>query len=409
MVIWSIVIFLVAILVRCAIILRAGPSVIGGEPLNIAKSLAADWRFAEAFGAGSGPTAHTMPLYPWLLSFVIRMFDGSPFLNQACQIFCSAAAALGFALLPFVAVAAQLNVSAGIVGGLAGALLPINFWAQSSGVFESSFTAAAIIALLLLVAPVFSDGRFDVYGGMKVGLAAGIACLFNPSVVPVLAVWVLVCLFRYPEQRWAVIRFSAAGAVFTVLLLTPWALRNRQVFGEWIWTRQNLGLELQVSHNDFATADLEYNVRQPWFHLVHPFGGKEEFARLRQLGEPAYNRAKMQEAFAWVAEHKRQFTTLTLDRFWLFWVPNMRRPLQSALEILLTLGGLAGLIQAMRKRLPCADMFAAIFIAYPVIYYFVQSSPRYRYPVEPLLFLLAAYFASGLWTRIVGRLAGVRS
>jgi hypothetical protein len=158
---------------------------------------------------------------------------------------------------------------------------------------------------------------------------------------------------------------------------------------------------LQVSNNDFATADDEYNIRQPWWGTLHPFSDNGQREKVRLMGEPAYNRAKMSEALGWIATHKPRFAILTLERFWLFWMPNMTRFWQSALEVLLSVFGLAGVVLAMRDRLPFASVAISILFAYPAIYYLIEVSPRYRYPVEPLLFLLAGYLASDVWRRIV--------
>lgn len=402
---WSAAIFVLAMLVRCAAILVASSSLghPGGEPLAIARTLAADGRYADAFGPGVGPTAHTAPLHPLLLSLVVRTFRGSGFEDRAYELWTALAAALGFALLPWVAVAGGLGRSAGIVGGLAGALLPINFWSQAGGVFEAPFVALALLALLALFSPRFERGHFDVPSALKIGFAAGIALLVSPTLLPVLVAWILICLLRYPLHRRAVLRQSAVAAGCALLLLTPWAVRNHRVFGQWIWTRSNLGLELQVSNNDLATADLEYNVRQSWMAQLHPYQGSVEREKVRLMGEPAYNRAKMDQALAWIVTHRQRFAALTLQRVWLFWVPQMRRHWQSALEVLLSVCGLAGLVVAFRQRLAFATVAISILIVFPAIYYVIQVSARYRYPIEPLLFLLSGYLAAHLWRWMVSQ------
>jgi hypothetical protein len=392
---------LVGILVRTAAVLAANQSGLGGEHLNIARALATDWSFADAYGTGTGATAHTMPIHPLLLSFVTRLFGGSPFEEHAYQIFCSLLSAIGYSLLPHLAVAGGLGRQVGIVGGLAGALLPVNFFSQSGGVFDGPTLVLAILGLMLMYTHRVAEGRFDVPSGIQFGLASGVGCLVSASVIPVIAAWVLVSLLRCRQQKRALLGFAAATTVCATLVLAPWAARNHFVLGQWIWTRSNLGLELQVSNNDLATADLEYNVRQPWFHSVHPHGGKEEAGKVQRMGEPAYNRAKMSTALAWISTHKDRFVALTLQRIWLFWVPNMLRPLQSVFEVLLTVFGLAGLALAMRRKVLLADLAACAFLAYPAIFYFIHTSPRHRYPIEPLLFLFSAYSVCSIWRQIV--------
>jgi hypothetical protein len=108
------------------------------------------------------------------------------------------------------------------------------------------------------------------------------------------------------------------------------------------------------------------------------------------VGEVAYQRSKERQAFAWIDSHKRRFLLLTVKRFRLFWVPNMRRPWQSVFEAALTFVGLCGLVRLFWSRAAFAWAVSAVFIAYPAVYYVIQVSPRYRFPLEPILLLLAA-------------------
>jgi hypothetical protein len=68
----------------------------------------------------------------------------------------------------------------------------------------------------------------------------------------------------------------------------------------------------------------------------------------------------------------------------------MRRPLQTACEAIITLMGLWGLWLAFRRRLLIFWIALPAFTILPLVYYLVESSPRYRFPVEPLIFLFAA-------------------
>ena len=67
-------------------------------------------RYADAYGAGSGPTAHCAPLHPVLLSFLFRIFGTGARGALAMRVFGSTAAAAGFALLPALAVAGGLGL-----------------------------------------------------------------------------------------------------------------------------------------------------------------------------------------------------------------------------------------------------------------------------------------------------------
>ncbi|MGH9583461.1 MAG: hypothetical protein ACRD4O_11045, partial [Bryobacteraceae bacterium] len=178
--------------------------------------------------------------------------------------------------------------------------------------------------------------------------------------------------------------------------VAPWAIRNYEVLGSPIWTRSNFWLEIHDSNNDWMTADEQTDYSIPQFALVHPYAGASERAEVKRLGEVAYMRAKRKQALTWIATHKRRFLELTAERFRLFWIPRMKRPIQTALEAALTILGLSGLVLLFRSRAAFAWIFSALVVLFPGVYYFIMVTPRFRVPLEPFLFLLAGYFCCSL-------------
>jgi hypothetical protein len=63
-----------------------------------------------------------------------------------------------------------------------------------------------------------------------------------------------------------------------------------------------------------------------------------------------------------------------------------------------SIGGLAGLIWMFRTGNPVAWLFLATLTAYPLVYYVVQSFPRYRCPVDWMLVFLTAFGIFSVWT-----------
>src|SRR5947209_2672374 len=89
------------------------------EPVRIAISLATMGRYADAYGAGTGPTAHCAPLHPLLLGIFIRLFGTGEAGATVTEIAASMASSLAFALLPVLAVAARLKPVTGVLAGIA--------------------------------------------------------------------------------------------------------------------------------------------------------------------------------------------------------------------------------------------------------------------------------------------------
>jgi hypothetical protein len=222
----------------------------------------------------------------------------------------------------------------------------------------------------------------------------------NPVVIPVVAAWFAVCAFRRRLQIRRVALFFGAAAVTAGIITAPWAIRNYFALGSPIWTRSNFGLELHISNNGLTTADLERNLRGPYFRVLHPFLSESERAKVRAIGEVAYQKLKKEQALRWIATHRQQFLALTAERTWLFWFPEMGRRWQWVFEACLTLSALGGLALLFRRKHPFAWFAAAALAAYPVVYYVIQASARYRFPIEPILFLLAAYLAMEIVNRV---------
>jgi cbb3-type cytochrome oxidase subunit 3 len=120
-----------------------------------------------------------------------------------------------------------------------------------------------------------------------------------------------------------------------------------------------------------------------------------------------------------------KFMDLTLSRisdWWLgtggagTWTGNWKlsgvmgilvRLVKALLSAALTLLALAGCFFAWRRRKP-VGLLVAVILIYPIPYYFFFVTSRYRFPIEPLLLLLAVFgiveFASVLRPANRGRL-----
>lgn len=400
---WSVAIFCLASIVRLPAVSRYSGELERPEPVAIALSLATTGRYADAYGPGVGPTAHVAPFLPLLLSVVFRILGTGKTAAIAMSVLGSAAASLAFALLPALALAARLDPAAGILGGLAGALLPFNFWSQTNGSFEAPYTAAAFVFICILFSNALNSPRLTPLRGLAFGFAAALASTSNFSLLPVVFLWLVLLAARHGWRLGRVLPFCAATAFAIVATLSPWAIHNHRALGAWIWTRSNFALELYVSNNDVVTADADLNMTLPAYRPLHPFLSEVEREKVHQQGEVAYNKEKMKIALAWIASHRERFLELTAARFSLFWFPRMHRPWQSAGEALLTVAALGGLIVLFRAGAPFAWTAAALFAGYSPVYYLLHISPRYHMSIEPFLFLLATCLPLSLRDRFAPR------
>jgi hypothetical protein len=158
--------------------------------------------------------------------------------------------------------------------------------------------------------------------------------------------------------------------------------------------RDNLGAELYMSNADCSDARDIVNQTNGCHVLLQPTRSAPERAAIRDLGEVAYNRSRMVAAGQWIGGHRAQFLVLTLRRIREFWFPTAEGvPIYEYSRWLVTILSAIGLGLLMRERHRAAIFLAGAMAIYPIFYYVIQASTRYRSPVLWISVLPAALAA----------------
>jgi len=391
----ALVIFVLSFSIRIGLVIALGAyhEQERTELINTAVSIAEGHGMADAYGPGSGPSAHVTPLYPLLLSLAYRFFGVGLMGAFAQQVVGCAITSLGYALIPFVAAALDLPHEVGVFSGLFAALLPINFWAER-GSYADSLAGLLIAITYLQCAKKLDKSPLSWRWAVQIGLFAGLVWLSTPNLLPFLAAALLFTVYGHGRSA---ISVSALLIVTAALVVAPWIVRNYRVLGAPVLTRSNLGMELAMSNTDGAVPTTDQN-RTPGSVVArqHPYSNLTERRKLASLGEVEYNRRRMREAELWIETHPRKFIALTCSRFVHFWFPVMLRLPQTLLTWMITVLGAVGfsiyLKQPSRaKVLPCL-----VFILYPLPYYVLETTSRFRFPLESTILLFACLFLSRL-------------
>jgi len=219
------------------------------------------------------------------------------------------------------------------------------------------------------------------------GALWGIAFLFSPSFAPILAGVSALWLWAIRARSW---RPILTTLVPILLVISPWILRNYVALGSVFWIRDNFGLEFHLSNMPGASALFDENMRGAPFR-THPLSSPAERAKIASMGEVAYYHGRLLQGTAWVRAHPREFVRLTLQRVWFFWFPKLNSPNKTILAAVLTLLGSLGLLCMARTQAYAAGILGTVWILYPLLYYVIQSDPRYRYPIHAISLLLTAY------------------
>ena len=385
----------------------------GPETVRVALSLVRSGEYADPFkSAPTGPTAHVSPGFP-ILAAALLAFSG-PRWGFALQLAAMLAVSATVSLLPRLARSLGLGWWSGVAAGA--------FWVVAMPPLYPHFEApyAALLFVLATLGLLSFLARPLKRQACLLGALVGAALLTLPTGLPPLLVYLAVALRRAG-------RIAVLAALVAAASVAPWMIRNRLVLGSWVPLRSNLGLELAVSNNDCAKPGLMQNLESGCSTTLHPYLNRREAFQLRQMGEVAYNRMKMKEAFRWIRSHPSAFLKLTAQRIFDFWFlhrsgefwrtlvePGFRLH-QLVLAVATPMSLFALVLLWREKRLAALIMGAWLFL-FPLVYYIVQSSDRYRMPTLWVRYLLAGYLAGQLlqwlnshWPRATSALGSSRS
>jgi hypothetical protein len=190
---------------------------------------------------------------------------------------------------------------------------------------------------------------------------------------------------------------SLPGVVLASLIfffaLSPWLIRNYEVFGRFVFIRDDFGLQFRLGNGPFADGML-----MPY---LQPNLNRIEVEKFERMGELPYAAECKRLAFDWIHAHPRRFAIISLKRFFYFWngVPrptSSMAPVDFRSSAFLATSVLAiwGLGRAIRQKRPGAWLYGGLIIFYPAVYYFVFPHARYRHPIEPELLILIVFLCS---------------
>jgi len=362
----------------------------GAEPTAVARSLVANGTFADPFIAtgATGPTAHLAPLFPLLLAFFFLVLGKAAVFGEIIAV--CAAHGIHAALLPRISEVLFGYARPGTIAAVCTISLPVYL---VEPVWENMYAATAVVAFCLLARQPGGAGN-----GAWCGIAAGLLALVNPSLVSIVICWLGYALWTSRPGFRRSLRFSAAFGAACVLVLLPWEIRNYRQLGGVTFVRDNLGMELYAANNDCAQPSLIENLANGCQARMHPIFSASEMADVKRLGELQYNRDRQRRAQAWISLHPQRFRELVVQRMRIFWFPP-----ESVWIDGITWLSLAGLALAFRRRPQTAWFAVAVFAVYPLTYYVVQVSTRFRFPVLWISLLLAGYVLDLAWGRLAVR------
>jgi 4-amino-4-deoxy-L-arabinose transferase-like glycosyltransferase len=236
------------------------------------------------------------------------------------------------------------------------------------------------------------------------GLFGGVAALTEPvvlAVIPLLGLWTL--YRRYRQSRPWKAPFVAA-ALAAIAVMSPWFVRNYELFHRFIPVRSGFGLELYIGNNGYS---------QHWVNRsLHPNHSDAELEEYEHVGEMAYMDHKLRQGKDYIRSHPAWFAWMTMRRivymwtgYWSFDRAYLKEepldPPNIFMNTTMTVLGLLGLWRVWRRDRGLAIRFAIVLLFFPLTYYFSHPETYYFRPVDPLIVVLAAVTVSGASQRSI--------
>ena len=372
------------------------------EPLTLGCSLASTGTFSSPFAVlRTGPSAHLAPLFPWIVSLIVKRFGDEPAAMKVIEWLAAFTLALQISLWPWISKGMGMGFA---TGAIAAALwLPVGFVLDPE--WEASYVALLILILAICMYRILKEQVSTAFVSMS-GVLWGILFLFNPvPLLSYLAITIWVVLAR-PIRRVQ----KLALVIIPLAVISPWLIRNYEVFHHFILIRDNLGVELSISNSSCST--FSFNMNRSINCYNHPNVSVDEARMVAATGEYEYNREKLRNAVAWIEGNPGRFVLLMKQRFLAFWFFSPTGiffggpPLPMGILILWTVTplGLAGLWLLYRKDPTAAGLCLTWMLLYPPIHYITLFTTRYRFPLLWVSFIPASFLLTEVGQMVLHRL-----
>ena len=364
------------------------------ETTNISASIANGYGYVWPFTGllfgdpKAGPTSWIAPVYPYFCAAVFRAFGvfsrESFFFIVLVQCFLSA-----LTCIPILKIAEKtVGRRAGIVAAFVWALFP--WFSQWAITYIWEITLSALLVSLLFWYALRLEKATTWRPWVGFGALWGFALLVNPSLGTILAASLLYLAYYRHRIRLAWLRPALLTVVMCALVISPWLIRNRVVFGEFAFLRTDFWFE-------FWNSNYHGSPGRDWVGR-HPTGSDTERAEYLRVGELAYVREKAVPAKKFVKDHPGEFVWLCAKRFVTFWDGSTMKYFAPAAPWwfswsfpIFSLLLLPSLILVCVRRIHAWQLFAGAILLYPVPYYITSTQVRYRHAIEPLMLLVMAF------------------
>jgi 4-amino-4-deoxy-L-arabinose transferase-like glycosyltransferase len=362
----------------------------------VARSIVSGHGFGNVFAPNTGASAVLPPVYSYLLAGIFKIFGSETKVSILTALSLNSLFSALTCVPIYLLARRGLGEAVAKWAGWGWAFSPYGVYYGADWAWSTCLVTLELAWLFYFAWRLEQSSRTRDW--LLFGACGGFAALTEPvvlSVIPLLGLWTIYRRYRR-NQSWGL--GMGAAALAAVLVMSPWLIRNYDLFHKFIPVRSGLGLELYIGNNGYS---------ERWVNSgLHPNHSDAELDEYQRRGEVAYMNHKLQQAKSYIVAHPGWFLWMTSRRILYMWTgywsfsreylkDEPLDPPNIFVDTTMTVLGLLGLRRVFGRDRNLAVRFAIVLFFYPLAYYISHCETYYFRPVDPLIVLLAAVTIAG--------------
>jgi 4-amino-4-deoxy-L-arabinose transferase-like glycosyltransferase len=361
----------------------------------IARSIASGHGFGSPF-AETGTSALLPPVYSYLLAGIFKVFGIETRTSVLAALSLNSLFSALTCIPVFFLARQAFGPRVATWAGWGWAFSPYGVYYGADWAWSTCLVTLELCGLFLFAWRLENSSRIRDW--LMFGALCGVAGLTEPVVLAVLPLLGIYTLYRRIRlaRSWKAQTITVALAGLAVL--SPWLIRNYELFHRFIPVRSGFGLELYIGNNGYT---------QHWVNrTLHPNHSDAELSEYERVGEIAYMDHKLQQAKDYIRSHPAWFARMTMRRIVYMWTgywsfdraylkDEPLDPPNIFVNTTMSLLGLWGLRCVFQRDHALGMRFAIVLLFFPLTYYVSHPETYYFRPVDPLIVVLAAVAVAG--------------
>lgn len=363
------------------------------------------WLFPETNDTAYYPTAWTEPVYTLFMAFSFKVLKD--YSRPAILLFQSLSLILTSITILYLA-RKIFNLWTGLLASLFLLLIPEVPFLNQAALGNSAFAGLLVSVSACLI--LYTLEKVSLWRSLLLGLFLGFAMLTHSAIATFIPIAMLLILTsRHPMriEKW---KAALVIPVVSIAVISPWILRNALTFDAFVPLRNGFGFNTYIGNpalvETYRPSDPAclpgtapaFQASSPWeavnltlltenqralYTRAYQCIEQDAPSNYSQLNEAQRDRLYMKKVLSFLLSEPVQWIQVTFYKVILFFGSHFSQLMISLMAII---GAIISIKKSQARILSLLILgFAAPYILAIPFYY------RYRYPVEPLLIILASY------------------